>query len=269
MSLPIASVGGLHFSAPPGETHCYLKLEGGAPIGLRPTRDALYLVGTAQGLVGDDQLELDVLVKRGAELRVRSAAATIAYASNGAMLHYRCRVEQGATLDWRPEPVIATKRCSVTVRSTVSIESGGTVRWREEAILGRRGEGPGNLDLSLVVDHHRTPLVRHQLIAGSRLPGWDGPSGIGRHRFAGYELFVGEEIAPVNGTGPGWCRFTVGENAVVSNALADDFEELRRRLKQASLGSCDAPDDDPRSGRARTGMAPGTSVAQQNKAGVV
>ena len=56
-----------------------VEVSASAPFAVRETPDGVFLVGSAQGLVGSDELELDLVVGDGASLTLRTAAASIAY----------------------------------------------------------------------------------------------------------------------------------------------------------------------------------------------
>jgi urease accessory protein len=217
---------------PLGKTRI-IELTASAPLGMRMTRDALYLIGTAQGLVGDDDLELEITVRRGATLHVRSVAATIAYASNNAHLRITCFVETGGHLGWRPEPIIATHRCRVRVSSHIYLTKGATLEWNEECLLGRCNEEPGDLDLVCNIDYDHQPLLRHQLRIGSEAGGWDGPAGIGGYRAVGYCAFVGEDLETEARHGKGWAACNLDGPGFVISALATNLLDLREQMEQA------------------------------------
>lgn len=234
-----------------------------APIGFRMTRDALYLVGTAQGMLGADDISIDLIVREGATLCVRSAAATIAYASVGARLSIRCHVEQGAHLDWYPEPIIATHRCRAQVVAEVSIDRGGSLRWTEECLLGRSDESPGDLDLGLRIDYDGYALLRHQLAVGPSVLSWNGPAGVGGRRCVSYRVIVDAEEIDVTKKGREVQRERQHDGSSVSDALqdaqwavldldgpgtavvavADDLVDLRRQMQcaEAVLRTRDLP----------------------------
>ena len=217
-----------------GDRPCRLtELRGAAPIGLRPTPEALYLTSTAQGLVGDDQLELDVVVGVGATLVIRSVAATLAYASAGARLVVNATVAAGGRLDWHPEPLIVTRRCRASIEASVAIESGGALSWTEECLLGRFEEEPGDAEISLAIDHADTPLLRHRLAVGPAAPGFDGPAVLGRNRAVGCRVLAGALELPHRRTGPNWAVLDLEGPGVLVSVLGSTFEELRSNLAEA------------------------------------
>jgi len=216
-----------------------------APLGLRETRDAVYLVGTAQGLVGDDDLELEVVVGPGATLRIRSAAATIAYSSRSARLALRCSVGAEGVLDWCPEPVIATRGCRTTISARIELDRDAGLSWTEECVLGRIGEPPGDLELSIAVDYAGRALLRHQLLVGSASPGWDGPAHLGTNRAVGYRVVAGSLESSLSGTGNGWAALELDGPGVVLSAVAIDHLALRRAMTEATAGPGGRRDEHP------------------------
>jgi urease accessory protein len=219
--------------ADPRRPYRLVEMTDSAPIGLRWTRDAIYLVGTAQSLLAEDELLLEVVVRKGATLCLRSAAASIAYASSNARLTVSCSVESGGVLDWQPEPLIATHRCNATVRAEIALANGAGLRWNEEVILGRYEEPAGDLDLTVSVDHDGGPLLRHQLLVGSAAPGWNGPATLAGHRAVGYRVIAGTCARPAAASGEGWAVLELDGPGAVITVVAHDQAELRRRLTLA------------------------------------
>jgi len=128
----VATAGGVGSDAVRGTRLTVLR--GEAPLLPRRTGPAssggpaeVHLVGGAAGPIGGDRLRLDVLVEAGAELTVRSVAATLALPGrDGALsrLEVHARVEAGGRLTWLPEPLIAAARCRHETLSTVELAAG-------------------------------------------------------------------------------------------------------------------------------------------------
>jgi urease accessory protein len=209
------------------------ELRRAPPIGLCPTPDALYLTSTAQGLVGDDHLELNIVVGAGATLVIRSVAATLAYASAGARLAVNATVAAGGRLDWRPEPVIVTRRCRSSIEASVAIEGGGALTWTEECLLGRFEEEPGDAEFSLSINYAGSPLLRHRLAVGPAAPGFDGPAVVGRNRAVGCRVLAGALAMPDCNVGPNWAVLDLDGPGVMVNALGSTLDDLRGRMAAA------------------------------------
>ena len=217
-----------------------------APLAFRETPEAVYIVGTAASPVGDDEVRLSVRVEPGARLVVRSAASSIAWASQGSSLEVTVEVADGACLDWQLQPLVATSRCDFFQHSHIELAPGATLRWAEELVLGRNKEGPGRLRVRLDADVEGYPLLRHELAVGPGVPGWDGPAMLGYHRAVGLVLLAGPHLgqsssgtpaAPAeqaaSGTGQAWARMPLEGPAVLVQALGRDLPALREELRKA------------------------------------
>ncbi|MCU1496159.1 MAG: urease accessory protein UreD [Acidimicrobiales bacterium] len=164
------------------------------PLTLRPTPDALYLVGSAAGPLGGDDLALDVTVADGARLTFRTVAASIVLPGpHGARSRTvtTVTVGAGASLRFLPEPVIAVERCDHVAETIITLAAGATLLWREQLVLGRHGEGPGSIRQRIRVDRAGEPLYRNELAVGPAHPGWNTPAVLGSCRSVTTTLTVG------------------------------------------------------------------------------
>jgi urease accessory protein len=216
-----------------------------APLLLRATRDAVYLVGGAAGPLAGDHLSLDVEVGPGARLTIRSSAASVALPGRGpgpSRVLVRARVGRGGELRWLPEPVVAAAGCDHRLEATVDIASGGRVRWREEVLLGRHGEDPGSVTTCLAVDVGGEPLLRHELALGPAAPYAAGAAVVGAARGVGSVLvvdpaWVSRPPAGVVLDGRSAMLALAGPGLQVV-ALADDARALRRALDDGLAVAC-------------------------------
>ena len=125
-----------------------------APLILRRTADAVYLVGGAAGPLGGDTLELRIEVRAGATLRLRTVAAAVALPGRygqESLLTVTATVGAGARLEYLPEPTVAADgarhRTGVAVdlaedATLVSMSMSslsGTTLWKK---LSGTGESP-------------------------------------------------------------------------------------------------------------------------------
>lgn len=218
------------------------------PLTLRSTADAVYLVGTAAGPLGGDDLSLDVTVASGAELTIRSVAATTLLpgaAGSRSCSRVDVAVAAGAFLRWRPQPVIVTAAADHAATTTIELAGDASMHWREEVVLGRHGESPGSLLQRLRVNVDGEPLLRNDLALGPRWPGSLGPAGTAGARAVGMVLTVGaawpEGAARPDGVGRHErmrdARVTVvplGVEATLVTAVAPSHSQL-----QAALDACD------------------------------
>jgi urease accessory protein len=202
-------------------------------VAWRSTPEAVYLVGTAATPAGDDVVEVDVAAETGADLRIRSAAATVAWRSLGTVQRIRAHVADKARLDWHLEPLIATVGCCHCQHAVVDLRGSARLSWTEELLLGRCQEQPGRLDLRLDVDLDGRPLLRHQMSIGSG-GAWDGPAILGSYRTLGLVMQAGPDYQPSPASGPGWARLPLDGPAALTVAIAGDLPQLRRALAAAS-----------------------------------
>ncbi|QBI19733.1 urease accessory protein UreD [Egibacter rhizosphaerae] len=167
------------------------------PLVLRPTPEAVHLVGGTAGPLGGDDLALDVEVGPGARLTVRTVAASLVYPGTGpSRLAVTARVDRGGHLDWAPEPTVAIAGCDHEASASIDLAEDATLRWSEQLVLGRSGEAGGRVRSTLWADLAGSPLLRHALDVGGDAP--DGPAITAGARAIGNLLVVGPEAAPLD-----------------------------------------------------------------------
>jgi urease accessory protein len=203
-----------------------------APLVLRSTPDALYLVGGAGGPLGGDDLALDITVGAGARLTVRTAAASVALPGAGpSEVHVRATVAAGGELRWLPEPVVAAGGCVHHMQATIDLEDGAVLVWREELVLGRHGEIGGSVVTRASVDLAGQPLLRHELALGPRFPSGAGPAVTAGARAVGSLVLVGLEVTvPAATLGPTSAVLPLAGAGEQIVALAGGAVGLRRLL---------------------------------------
>lgn len=103
----------------------------------------VYLVHPPGGVVGGDDLELDVRVGERAHALITTPAATKLYRSSGpsATISQRLVVEQGATLEWLPQETIAFSGSIASLTTRVELERGASFVGMEVLCLGRPAAG--------------------------------------------------------------------------------------------------------------------------------
>lgn len=178
-------------------TRC-TTLRSAPPVSLRHTPDALYLVASGAGPVGGDDLRLDIDVRCGASLVIRSAAAAMVLPGpSGQESSMRVRAEVSGSLRWEPEPTVLVAGCDHRALTTIELGVTATLRWREVVVLGRHGEGTGSLLQRLHVDRAGVPLLRNELPIGPRWPGAEGPAGTDGAHVVTSLLVVGLDEPPL------------------------------------------------------------------------
>jgi urease accessory protein len=218
-----------------------------APLVLRRTADAVYLVSAAAGPLGGDRLELRIEVRAGARLRLRTVAAAVALPGRPGQesrLTVTATVGPGARLEYRPEPMVVADGARHRTDVRVDLAEDASLVLRDEILLGRHGEQGGRGLTRLRVNLAGRPLLRHELDLDGTDPAARGPAVLAGHRAAGTLLTVepGEagviaETGGTDGTGgapdPWVAVMPLAGPGVLITALAHDTRTLRRRLEGA------------------------------------
>ncbi|MCZ4126207.1 urease accessory protein UreD [Streptomyces sp. H39-S7] len=222
-------------------------LAGQGPFALRRTRSTgrgaqVTVIGAMSAPLGGDRLELSAEVGAGADLTVRSAAATLSLPGAGgepATYDLRLGVEEDAVLRWLPEQVIAAAGSDLRMTAWIELAAGARLVYRDEQVLGRAGEPPGRLSTRLTVRRAGEVLLDQELSFGPGVPGWDGPAILHRYRAVGQLLLVSPEFvqelpqAAILAADPGGgqaVRTPLAGPAVLVTAVAPDALCLRRLL---------------------------------------
>jgi urease accessory protein len=190
----------------------------------------VHFVGGAAGPLGGDDLCVEIDVGPGADLCVRTVAASLALPGKGfSRTRISARIAAGGRLAWLPEPLIAASGCAHEAVSTVELAAGAALVWREELVCGRYGEEPGDARLRLAVHLDGRPLHRHEIAVGPGAPGWAGAAVLGGARAVGSVLLVGAPAEPVAATGQA-ALLTLDHGARLAVATGCDLREVRSAL---------------------------------------
>ena len=224
-----------------------------APLILRRTADAVYLVGGAAGPLGGDVLELRIEVREGAALRVRTVAAAVALPGRDgqeSVLSVTLVVAAGGRLEYLPEPTVAADGARHRTDIRADLAAGAALVLRDEMVLGRHAERGGACRTRLRADLAGVPLLRHEVDVSGTDEVSLGPAVLAGHRTAGSLLCVdpnwvdpdwvdpdrvqpegaGTATGIPSGYAPGVAVMPLAGPAVLVTALADDALTLRRRL---------------------------------------
>ena len=153
----------------------------------------MYLVGGAAGPLGGDVLELQIEVREGATLRLRTAAAAVALPGHDgreSMLSVTLTVAAGARLEYLPEPTVAAAGARHRTEIRADLAAGAALVLRDEVVLGRYGERGGSCRTRLRVDLAGAPLLRHDLDVSGTDEVSLGPAVLAGCRTAGSLLWV-------------------------------------------------------------------------------
>lgn len=137
----------------------------------------VYLLHPPGGVVGGDQLRLDVEVNTQGHALVTTPAAGKFYRSDGrtASLTQRLKVEAGSTLEWLPQETILFSACEVNMQTIVQLESGAAFIGWEILCLGRPAsnerfdQGHARQHFEIWRDNKPLMLDRSQLTGGDEL----------------------------------------------------------------------------------------------------
>jgi urease accessory protein len=211
-----------------------------APLVLRRTPEAVFLVGGAAGPIGGDTLNLRIEVRDGAVLRVRTAAAAVALPGLDGFesaLTVTAAVGPGGRLEYLPEPTVVAASARHATNIRVTLAEGASLLLRDELILGRHGEPGGTARTSLCVDYAGHPLLRQSLEVNGTDQASLGSAILAGHRAVGMLLRVDPPSTGVSiPQEADWCsgaEFAVMPLAgpgIVITALAHDAVTLRKRL---------------------------------------
>jgi urease accessory protein len=188
-----------------------------APLLLRRTPDAVQIVGGAAGPLGGDELHLSIRVCSGAQLRLRSVAASLAQpdpAGRASCMTIDVHVDPGAALDWAPEPLVVTMGAHHRVHTAIHLTGDATLRWRDITVLGRHDEKAGLVEQDLLLTRDGTDLLRQHHAWGPGAPGgWSGPAVLAGARVIASEVVVGVDapaVPPPDASGVSVLRFAPG-----------------------------------------------------------
>lgn len=143
------------------------------PLVLRDTPAGVYLVGGAAGPVGGDRIALTVDVGPGAQLTVRSAAATLVFPGRAeSRMEVHATVAPGGGLEWLPEPLVAVRGARHRSDTRIDVADGASLTWRDEVVLGRHLEEGGAVTARMALDVAGAPVLRQELMLDPSAPTW-------------------------------------------------------------------------------------------------
>ncbi|MGA5266617.1 urease accessory protein UreD [Streptomyces lydicamycinicus] len=232
-------------------------LDGDGPFALRRVRGPcgqarVCVVGAMSAPLGGDRLAIEATAEAGAALHLTAAAATVALpgrTADHATYDVRLRVDDGARLDWLPEPLISAAGSALRMTTTVELAPTAHLVLREEQVLGRSGEETGALRSRIVVRRGGRTLLDQETAYGPGAPGWDTSAVLDGHRALGQLLVVkpefdqcpaevrllGEAAGERSGDGAGQGVLApLAGPAALATAVAPDALRLRRLLDEAA-----------------------------------
>lgn len=139
----------------------------------------VYLLHPPGGVVGGDQLSLDVGVNRSGHALVTTPAAGKFYRSDGrrAAMHQTLKVEANSTLEWLPQETILFSASRLDMKTLVHLESGASFIGWEIICLGRPASAEcfddGDVRQAFEIWRDGKPLIleRARLVGGDEVLG--------------------------------------------------------------------------------------------------
>lgn len=125
----------------------------------------VYLLHPPGGVVGGDQLRLDVDVNDRGHALITTPAASKFYRSDGRLgqLQQNLRVESGSTLEWLPQETILFSASEVEMKTIVQLEAGSSFIGWEILCLGRPASDElyqhGSVRQNFEIWRHGQPLL--------------------------------------------------------------------------------------------------------------
>ncbi|ORW30379.1 urease accessory protein UreD [Mycobacterium paraense] len=145
-----------------------IECRGGGVQARCTAADTVHLVSAAATPLGGDTIDLRVIVERGARLRLRSAAATVALPGTSTPTsHAHWVIEVAGSLDVDLEPTVVAGAARHLSSVALSLHDDGLLRFRERVQIGRCGEREGFWSGSLHADRDGLPLLRHRVELGA------------------------------------------------------------------------------------------------------
>ena len=228
----------------PGPEAARLRWRCAPPVVLRPTGpNRVHLVQAAGGPLGGDDLALDIHLRAGSSLQLRSAAATVVQAGHppaAARWTVAAALAAGAVLDWRPEPTVVCDGAELHSSMTVALQRGSRAMLREVVVLGRAGQRGGRCHGALTVEYDGVPFLTHTLLLDGADPALAGPAGTGGARVVGMLTVAGsgtgrppQDAGEQPGLrwacsaleGPGWLLLALGDRVTDTTRLLDQVTQ--------------------------------------------
>ncbi|HEY6646481.1 MAG TPA: urease accessory protein UreD [Mycobacterium sp.] len=145
------------------------RIECGGGVAARRTEpDTVHLVSAAATPLGGDAIHIRVVVEPGAQLRLRTAAATVTLPGSATVeSHAFWTLEVAGDLDLDPQPTVVAATSRHFTSTRLELAGAGRVRLRERIQIGRSDERQGFWSGSLHADLDGSPLLRHRIELGN------------------------------------------------------------------------------------------------------
>lgn len=209
-------------------------------LGGDPSRPRVALIANCASLLAEDDLRLEVHIGAGAHLELVEPSGTVAYNTRGALSHWDAdlTVGDGGRLIWGASPFVVADGARVRRHTGVHLAEGAAALLRETMVLGRSGEGRGELRSTVSADLAGEPLLVEDLPLHDPAVR-DSATVLGRARVLGTVSLLGRRPERLEHThetllaGPGAIRRELHEHAHLDeSALAPTWHRWRAELER-------------------------------------
>ena len=194
-------------------------------------RARISLVPDGALLLAGDVIGIGIRVGPGAHLELVEPAGTVAYSMDGGTASWSVAVDLAPTssLVWAGEPFVVAEGARVKRTTTIRLGWDAKLAMREIVVLGRHGEGPGDLDQELTaVAENGAPILTESLSVGPA----SGPLLLGGSRVMGSVLALGARLAG-SVADPRATVLDLEAEGTLVRALVDDAHEAVHGWEQA------------------------------------
>jgi urease accessory protein len=191
------------------------------------------IVHPPAGLVGGDELALEVESKEGAYAQLTTPGAGKWYRSAGAFAAQKLTFDAAGALEWLPQETIVFDGARADLSTEVRLGSDGRYLGWEILCLGRSGSGErfsrGTIRLRTRISKNGKPiwLERGSIEGGARL--MQSPAGLGGHTVCGTFIAAAPGISPQRVEGLALTRLP---GVLVARYLGDSSEEAKQLFVQ-------------------------------------
>ncbi|GBF81556.1 urease accessory protein UreD [Aphanothece sacrum] len=110
-----------------------------------PSRTHLYLTSTSPGLLANDSLNIELKLKSNTQLFLTDQSATkvhpMPYLDTKATINYEVQIEENATLEFCPEPIILFQESTLEQSIKINCHPTANLFWSEIIVPGRLARG--------------------------------------------------------------------------------------------------------------------------------
>lgn len=130
--------------------------------------DTVHLLSAAATPLGGDVISVRIIVEAGAQLRLRTVAASLVLPGAGSVeSHSAWELEVAGRLDFDPQPTVIAGGARHHSTTRLCIGESAVTRVRESVQIGRTGEDQGFWTSALHADLTGRPLLRHRVELGA------------------------------------------------------------------------------------------------------